>query len=485
MKRLTVVLAAIALINFPGVSFAVTYPKPAGYVNDFANIIPVNVRRDIENKLRQYKEKTSIEIVVVTVSSLEGRSVEDYTIGLARNWGIGDKQKNNGVVLLVAPSERKMRIETGYGLEADLTDSQAGSIIRDQIIPYFKQGRMADGIVAGISGIVLELGEKPYKTRLEERKAVEEKRKISEAKSAEEFKNFLTIAGIVIAIVVVVFVIGFSIRSLLRRKEKIKAFHRNNAELLRACGDMIVEAEKEYPSAQKKLEALKKDNPKEVWIDLLESLTRLPESLKQSKKYLEEMKVLNGRGSKTAEDVYGKISVLFQSVKTSSELLETITAKIIEVDKARKDGPSLLKSFPKEVEKTKDRLAHPDVSDKTKKLLEEARAKYNVAKSLSDNQAVNWILILSVLSAGAAFLAKAASAASSDKAEAEERRRPKPKPRPAQQPSSRRRSSDDSGYSSSSIWSSGSSSSSSSSDSGGFGGFGGGGFGGGGASGSW
>lgn len=456
MKRLAAIFAAVAFIILPEVSFAVNYPSPIGYVNDFANIMPAGVKQSLETKLREYKNKTSIEIAVVTVRSLEGLSVEDYAIGLARKWGVGDKQKNNGVVLLVAPNERKSRIEVGYGLEADLTDSQAGIITRDNMIPYFKQGRMADGIVAGVSGIVLELGDKPYETRFLERKAAQDKKKIEDQKSAQEFKNFLTIVGIIVAIGIVILVIGLVFRSIIRRGNDLKAFYRENAHLLKVCDSMLAEVEKEYPLAKIELQVLKNGNPKEVWIDLEQSLLALPGIIKQAKEHLAEIKALHGRGYRMAEEVNGKIGILSQSVKTKSELLEVIQAKIGEANKAKEDAPALLRSFPKEIEKTRNKLSHSDVSDMTRRLLEEAKAKYDVAKSLSGNQAVNWILVLSVLSAGAALLANAASGASADKAAAEERRRPKPKRRPSP-PSSSRKSSDND-VSITPIWSSGPSS---------------------------
>ena len=482
MRRLAAIFAAVAFITLPHVSFAITYPSPVGHVNDFANIIPANVKQNLETKLREYQNKTSIEIVVVTVRSLEGMSEADYTIGLARSWGVGDKQKNNGVVLLVAPNERKVRIETGYGIEADLTDSQAGVIIRDNIIPYFKQGRMVDGIVAGVSGITLELGEKPYETRLEERKAALDKKRIEEEKSAQEFKIFLTVAGIVIAIVVVVLVIGFSIRSLIRRGKKLKTLQKNNSELLQICGKKIDEAEREYPQIQEQLNILKGISPKEVWADLDKRFRSFPEWLKNTKESLPRLSQLHDKGQSFADSANEKLTSLFNAINTEAGLYEAVKSKIKEVKNAQKNGPLLLRAFPKEVEKTEDKISHPDVSDKTKNIIAEARAKYEVAKSLSGNQAVNWILILNVLATGAVLLANAVSSASSDKAAAEERRKPKPKPRPSPRPSSRSQS-DDGYVAVGSSWSSGSSSSSDSGSS--FGGFGGGSFGGGGASGSW
>ena len=171
----------VCFVIVAAIAFAVpNYPKPVGYVNDFANIMSAETKQQTETRLRDYREKTSIEVAVVTVLSLEGETVEDYTLGLAQSWGVGDKKKDNGVVLLVAPNERKMRIEVGYGMESDLTDVQSGRIIRDIIIPYFKESvdlptaaknaKLTKGIMAGIDAILTNLGIKPFEARLEERK---------------------------------------------------------------------------------------------------------------------------------------------------------------------------------------------------------------------------------------------------------------------------------------------------------------------------
>ncbi len=138
-------------------------PQPVGYVNDFANIIPDDVEAALEAKLSAYETKTTNEVVVVTVLSLEGKSVEDYTIELARAWGVGQKEKDNGIVILVAPSERKVRIEVGYGLEGTIPDAIAKRIIEQDMTPKFRAGDLAAGIVAGVDAVLgrLEAADAP------------------------------------------------------------------------------------------------------------------------------------------------------------------------------------------------------------------------------------------------------------------------------------------------------------------------------------
>jgi len=151
MKKLLLSLALLAI------GFAQEIPRPVGHVNDFAGIIPRDMVDRLETKLRAYKTETSNEVSVVTVKSLNGMSVEDYTVRLAKAWGVGNKKKDNGVVFLIAPKERKCRIEVGYGLESKLTDIQAKRIIESVVIPKFKQGQMPAGIESGTEAILSTL----------------------------------------------------------------------------------------------------------------------------------------------------------------------------------------------------------------------------------------------------------------------------------------------------------------------------------------
>ena len=126
-----------------------SFPKPAGYVNDFAGIVKPETKNIIHGLAYELQQKSGAQLAVVTVKSLDGTSVEDYAWKLFEKWGIGAKGKDTGVLLLVAPNERKLRIETGYGFEGALPDGLAGEIIRKDILPYFKKGDMDKGVLRG------------------------------------------------------------------------------------------------------------------------------------------------------------------------------------------------------------------------------------------------------------------------------------------------------------------------------------------------
>jgi len=151
-----VVAAAALLLTLVGV-LALTFPPLTGRIVDQANIISADARSAIEPKLADLEAKSGIQLVVATINSLEGQEIEPYANELFRAWKLGEKAKNNGVLLLVAPKERRVRIEVGYGLEGTLTDALGKVIITNAITPRFKAGDFSDGISRGIDDIITVL----------------------------------------------------------------------------------------------------------------------------------------------------------------------------------------------------------------------------------------------------------------------------------------------------------------------------------------
>src|SRR5471032_3638209 len=150
--------AAFALIvSFGLAALAANFPALTGRVVDQANIIPASARADLETKLSDLESKSGIQLVVATVTSLEGQEIEPYANELFRTWKLGEKTKNNGVLLLVAPNEKRVRIEVGYGLEGTLTDALSKVIITNAITPRFKTGDFSGGIARGVDDIITVL----------------------------------------------------------------------------------------------------------------------------------------------------------------------------------------------------------------------------------------------------------------------------------------------------------------------------------------
>ena len=135
-------------------------PEPAVYVNDLATIFTESQRNELENILIRYYDSTSTQIIVVTVPTLEGDDASNYAISLGNAWGVGQKSKNNGVVFLVAPNERKMFIASGYGTEEKLTDVFLTRTRENYILPEFKKGDYYSGVKLGVQLMINRLSGK-------------------------------------------------------------------------------------------------------------------------------------------------------------------------------------------------------------------------------------------------------------------------------------------------------------------------------------
>lgn len=136
---------------------APNYPALTGRIVDQAGVIPQSTRAALETKLRELEDKSGIQIVVASVKSLDGYDAETYANGLFRFWKLGEAKKNNGVLFLVAPNERKMRIEVGYGLEGTLTDALSKVILTTAVAPRFKANDFGGGVERGVDGVIAVL----------------------------------------------------------------------------------------------------------------------------------------------------------------------------------------------------------------------------------------------------------------------------------------------------------------------------------------
>jgi len=151
---------ALSFVAAPA-SAAPTFPALTGRVVDDAHVLSTSTVADLTAKLADLETKTGRQLVVVTVPSLQGYEIEDYGYQLGRAWGIGQKGKDNGVLFIVAPTEHKVRIEVGYGLEPILTDTLSSVILQEQVLPKFRTGDVEGGVVAGTNAIIGQLSADP------------------------------------------------------------------------------------------------------------------------------------------------------------------------------------------------------------------------------------------------------------------------------------------------------------------------------------
>ncbi|WP_213982536.1 TPM domain-containing protein [Sphingomonas sp. dw_22] len=156
MKFLRHLVLAVVALAFAGMATAQaqpSFPKLTGRVVDAAHLLSPEQVAQLSQLSADVEQASSRQLVVATIPDLQGYPIEDYGYQLGRAWGIGQKQANNGILLIVAPKERKVRIEVGYGLEPIMTDGLSSTIVNDTILPKFRAGDMPGGIVAGAQAI--------------------------------------------------------------------------------------------------------------------------------------------------------------------------------------------------------------------------------------------------------------------------------------------------------------------------------------------
>ena len=192
------------------VSAAEKYPSPTSsfFVNDFADVIEQSAEEEIYSKGAALQEKTTAQVVVVTVNTLDGEEPADYARGLGRQWGVGQKDKDNGVVILLAKTERQIYIAVGYGLEGALPDSKTGRIIDIYGLDYLKNNDFSNGLLeifkAVVNEVYIEYGEEPE----EGYTAIED----TNEETLEEYGARVLVSWVIMIAVVILFILIFGRR---------------------------------------------------------------------------------------------------------------------------------------------------------------------------------------------------------------------------------------------------------------------------------
>jgi uncharacterized protein len=169
------------------------FPKLTGRVVDAANLLDPAQEAELVSKLQALEQESTRQLVVATIPSLEGYPIEDYGYRLGRSWGIGQSEANNGTILIVAPNERKVRIEVGYGLEPILTDALSSLIIQNAILPRFREGNIPAGIIAGADSIIEQLKAPPEQAEARVLAAQQAKEKKAESGDGDGGGIFLLV----------------------------------------------------------------------------------------------------------------------------------------------------------------------------------------------------------------------------------------------------------------------------------------------------
>ena len=212
ITRLAVIFAALLFLIPAAAQADPSFPKLTGRVVDDAHVLAPDQAQALTAKLEAFDQSTRQQVVVATIPDLQGYDIDDYGYQLGRAWGIGQKGANNGIVLIVAPNEHRVRIEVGYGLEGVLTDALSGKIIREQITPRFKAGDMAGGINAGVDEIIRVIQLPPE----EQQKLVAQASQRHKANPGDIFK------AIIIVIVILFFIMISAVRAVSRGGQRYR-----------------------------------------------------------------------------------------------------------------------------------------------------------------------------------------------------------------------------------------------------------------------
>lgn len=457
------------ILVFCSQAIAVEYPSPIGYVNDFAKILPDEVKSRLEQKLSEYEKQTSVEIAVVTTPSLEDMTIEDWTIGLATKWGVGKRGKDNGLVVAIAPNERKIKIEVGYGLEGDLPDGKCGRILDEFAIPNFRNKDYPKGIEETVNAVITELGTKTIEERAAEKARIEEQRKIDQERDARIAKW----VGLVFLIVVVLAVIiGMIVTAYNRKQREIREAEEMRKEIREGLENLpkkITQLKKDNEKSMEVLETIKRENPKENWEDIVSSVATIAGIFAAVVVLLDSAKKKNLSEKIELAEAHGKIRQAEDKLERIEQTFVNISSRQKEIKAAREGYTKNLEKAEEKVQRALELAEKKDSEKEAKTKANKAREKLDEAKKLASGSGlINWLAVALLIAAAISLSEEAKRVATYV----------------------RRRDDDDDDYHPSYSHRDSYSSSSHSEGfggfgGGGFGGFGGGGFGGGGASRGW
>ena len=376
-------LLLVTFLLFSISSFSQDIPKHNGtLVNDFANIIPDDQESNLRKMVKDYENKTSIQMCVVTITSLEGSSVEDYANTLFKTWGIGQKELNNGLLVLVSLNDKKWRIEVGYGLEEWITDSYSKSVGEINFKPNFRKGDYYAGINMALKNFISSLGDNGWAQRQE----------LLAIKKKQNDEEFYVLMGWICFFVFVVTLTIFGIFSYKRKQEEerrmlelIQERKRVQEELERKRLAKIKEAEEAIELVNKKLDHTKKTlNSFKEKYENCEEINSYNSELNKAEKQIEKMIQF-----KSFEKDYLSIIALKDSTISSFNLIEdgihSNTKLFQEINQDFKNVDSVIldkKMTLNGVEKTLLKL-HESYSEISKDS-SESSLRLNVEKHLKD-----------------------------------------------------------------------------------------------------
>jgi uncharacterized membrane protein YgcG len=377
-KRLaTLTLVLVSCISALGQSAA--YPARRGIVTDYAGRLDRTQIDELTALIQQYERQTSIEFAVVVVDSLQGQSAREYAEGIGDAWGVGKAGRNNGIVLLWAPHERKYSLRIAEGLSADLTDADATRITQENLLPNFKNEQYYEGLKQTVLAVMQQLGGQSWEERLKAR---------AERTRANAESEKLEIWGAVGDLIFLVLVVltGVWLYRWRQRKKKLAEMD----EASRVIPESLRTAEQNAPKIQQLLTDLSKEMPEQ-------DLGKLSSELAAQPNRIAEIKADAARTNFTDIVSYDEVIDVRNRAQTEGDFLGTMRMRVAEIKTARERSQTLMEQLGKqnfEITQVVDSSKREEVD----RLLAQSRLQYEQARQNSSHSLLDWLIISELLS---------------------------------------------------------------------------------------
>jgi uncharacterized membrane protein YgcG len=357
IKKLALVIFFLVFVTT--VAYSQNYPRAISYVSDFAHLLSDEENSSLNQELTNFEKKTSVEIAVVIVNSLDNQSIEQYTVGLASEWKVGKQGKNNGIVFLVAPKEHLMRIQTASGVSTNLADK-----IRDEKnLPYFKSGNMPQGIIEGTHAII-RVFDPSFMPAAKETSDTQPTQWSVEDTTALKY----ILGGLIVAIILLFLIVPPARRTMARKyvlanSGGILATKFNEAEKLTRNSDVKDLTRKKFKELNAQFSSINQltiDSTRIDWLKVREELDSMDYLL--------------------------------------SSIVSIMRAEIAFAKKAREEGPELMKDIPAMISEAEQKLALGKSSKEAETYLNRARTKYELAQTqYLGMSVVDWVILYNLL----------------------------------------------------------------------------------------
>ena len=354
------------------------YPASAGYVNDFTGIVPGAVQQALELRVRAYERATSNEIAVAVVPSLDGQTVEEYARGLFRSWKIGKPDKNNGVLFLWAPTERRLRIEVGYGLENILGDQDCAEIL-NQATGLFRQGDYSAGVSAVVDGIIRRIGEAPVRVPGSER--------------GHSGRRDLP-AGLLVAVIAL---LAITLGVMHYHTTRVHQLQWEVPATIARAEQSLDEAAGQSAQAADNLDALRGEAPPEVWDGLAASLAVSPEHLWTLREELDRIKGQRREEYRELNSAHRALRRWRRLFERQTLLFASIGDTLKQLRASRDASLEQISRLPAWLAQMADRVAAAGGDERNAKLMGAAQDTFDRVRALRQHEPVNWLLAADLL----------------------------------------------------------------------------------------